>query len=428
MPNPINYTGLQTVVNPSQAILQGVQTGAAIQNDQFQQQQQQAALAAQQRQKADLQALTSNPNPTAQDYANYTLRNPSQADAAKQSFSLLDSQQQKQKIGTATQVYSALQAGRPELADQILAQQEQAQQNGGSQADLHGTQALRQLIQTNPGAATHTAGIYLSSAMGPQNFAKAFGAIGTDQQNQENQPLQQQQAQANLAETKAKTLAIPQDIDIKRADSRIKALTASLARETNNIARQKLQGQLQDAQVKRDQLSKDKTSTGTGLLAAADSALDTLSQVESAPGLEGNFGKSSYVPNIRGSDAANAQAKIDQLGGQVFLDAYNSLRGGGQITEVEGKQAKAARLNMDNAQSVEQFRNGLNVYKKIINDARQRVIDQYGVGGGAGQHTGVVFQHPVYGAVTQNRINAAAAKAGITPQQLIERLNQGGGQ
>lgn len=422
--DPINYTGMQTVVDPAQALLGGIRTGAGLEQAQFQQQQQQAALAAQQRQQQDLQALTSNPNPTAQDYANYTLRNPSQADAAKQSYALLDSQQQKQKIGVASQVYSALSAGRPELADQILAQQEEAQANGGSQADLHGTQALRQLIKTSPQAATHTAGIFLSSAMGADNFARSFGNVTADQQQQQNQPLQQAKGQADINNINSEINTRQQDLDIKRADVQVKALQAKLQNAKTDLERTELQGKIQDAQTAREKLGSDRASTGAGLLAAADSALDTLAQVETAPGLEGNFGKSSYIPNIRGSDAANAQAKIEQLGGQVFLDAYNSLRGGGQITEVEGKQAKAARLNMDNAQSVDQFNAGLNVYKKIIQDARQRVIDQYGLK--PGDHAGVLLQHPTYGTITQDRVNAAATKAGITPQQLLERLKQGG--
>jgi hypothetical protein len=422
--NPINYTGMQTQMDPAASLLGGLKAGAGVIGAQQDQQMHQYQLNQMQRQQQDLSALMSNPNPTATDYANYTMRNPAQAKAASQAFGLLDQQQQKQKIGVASQVFSALQSGRPELADQILGQQEQALQNGGNPADLQSTQVLRQLVQKDPATATHAAGVFLSSAMGPDNFARSFANISADQNNQENQPLQQAKTQAEIGNINSQVDTRAQDLDIKRADTQIKALTAQLGKENNDLKRQELQGKIQDATVKRDQLNKDRSSTGAGLLASADSALDMLSQVESAPGLAGNFGKSSYLPNIRGSDSANAQAKIEQLGGQVFLDAYNALRGGGQITEVEGKQAKAARLNMDNAQSADQFQRGLNVYKKIIQDARQRVIDQYGMS--AGSHEGVVMQHPTYGAITQNRINAAAAKAGITPQQLVDRLNQGG--
>jgi hypothetical protein len=129
--DPINYTGLQTQVNPGQALLSGLQTGAAINDQQFQNQQRDLQLQAQQRQQQDLMKLMQNPNPTAKDYADYTLRNPGQAEAAKQSFSLLDESRQKQTIGIASQVYSALQSGRQDIAQQLLEQQHPHHQFGG---------------------------------------------------------------------------------------------------------------------------------------------------------------------------------------------------------------------------------------------------------------------------------------------------------
>lgn len=418
--DPINYTGMQTVVDPAQALLGGIRTGAGLEQAQFQQQQQQAALAAQQRQRQDLQALTSNPNPTAQDYANYTLRNPSQADAAKQSFALLDTQQQKQKIGVASQVYSALSAGRPELADQILAQQEQAQANGGSQADLHGTQALRQLIKTSPQAATHTAGIFLSSAMGPDNFARSFGNVTADQQQQQNQPLQQAKGQADINNINSQIDTRQQDLDIKRADVQVKALQAKLQNAKTDLERTELTGKIQDAQTARDQLAKTKTTTGNALVASSDNALDTISRLESHPGLEGILGARGVVPNIPGSDAADAQAVLKTLKGQAFLNAFNSLKGGGQITEIEGEKATDALQSLDTKQSPEQFKQNLTVVKDMINKARTGAINQYGIQ--AGSHEGVVFQHPTRGSFTQSDINAAAQRNGVTPEKMLQLI------
>lgn len=45
---------------------------------------------------------------------------------------------------------------------------------------------------------------------------------------------------------------------------------------------------------------------------------------------------------ISGTDAAGFTARLDQLGGRQFLEAYSQLKGGGQITEIEGKQATNA--------------------------------------------------------------------------------------
>ena len=75
--DPINYSGMQTQVNPAQALIGGLQAGAALQDVQFQNQQRQAALAQRQAQQQDLMRLMNNPNPTAKDYADYALKNQS---------------------------------------------------------------------------------------------------------------------------------------------------------------------------------------------------------------------------------------------------------------------------------------------------------------------------------------------------------------
>lgn len=47
--------------------------------------------------------------------------------------------------------------------------------------------------------------------------------------------------------------------------------------------------------------------------------------------------------------ASNAEVQLASLGGQTFLTAFERLKGGGQITEIEGKQAKDALLAVFNA-------------------------------------------------------------------------------
>jgi hypothetical protein len=46
---------------------------------------------------------------------------------------------------------------------------------------------------------------------------------------------------------------------------------------------------------------------------------------------------------------SNLMSYVDQLRGLNFLEAYQQLKGGGQITEIEGKQASAARSRLDRA-------------------------------------------------------------------------------
>ena len=62
-------------------------------------------------------------------------------------------------------------------------------------------------------------------------------------------------------------------------------------------------------------------------------------------------------------DTARVRAKIDQVRGDVFLSAFATLKGGGQITELEGTKAEQAQARLSTAQSEEDFRAALNELK-----------------------------------------------------------------
>ena len=57
-----------------------------------------------------------------------------------------------------------------------------------------------------------------------------------------------------------------------------------------------------------------------------------------------------YANKVPGSKEADFAARFEQIKGGVFLQAFNSLRGGGQITESEGSKATAALLRAQYAQ------------------------------------------------------------------------------
>ena len=62
-------------------------------------------------------------------------------------------------------------------------------------------------------------------------------------------------------------------------------------------------------------------------------------------------------------ETARVRAKIDQVRGDVFLSAFATLKGGGQITELEGTKAEQAQARLSTAQSEEDFRAALNELK-----------------------------------------------------------------
>lgn len=85
------------------------------------------------------------------------------------------------------------------------------------------------------------------------------------------------------------------------------------------------------------------------------------------------FVENAYAP---GSDAADFKARLDQLTGQSFLAAYQKLKGGGQITEIEGKKATEAVNRMKTSQSVAEFQQAAleldGMLKQAVNIAKQK--------------------------------------------------------
>lgn len=75
---------------------------------------------------------------------------------------------------------------------------------------------------------------------------------------------------------------------------------------------------------------------------------------------------------IPGTPTYDFGQRVAQLQGRAFLQAFESLKGGGQITEVEGRKATEAIARLSTAQSAEDFRTSLGELRAIVEQARIR--------------------------------------------------------
>jgi hypothetical protein len=80
----------------------------------------------------------------------------------------------------------------------------------------------------------------------------------------------------------------------------------------------------------------------------------------------------------QGSDAADWMALRDQIVGKQFMQAYQTLKGGGQITEVEGRKATEAIARMNTAQSENAFKEAAEEFKGIITAGVERAKKKAG--------------------------------------------------
>lgn len=115
-------------------------------------------------------------------------------------------------------------------------------------------------------------------------------------------------------------------------------------------------------------------------LAQSQYLIDTIEGLKNHPGLGDIVGVPAYggIPTlfgkqpVRGTNAADFQASLDQTKGKAFLEAFNILKGGGQITEIEGEKATNAIARMQTAQSEKSFREALDEFEGIIRGSMDR--------------------------------------------------------
>lgn len=132
--------------------------------------------------------------------------------------------------------------------------------------------------------------------------------------------------------------------------------------------------------------SAGEASVGLGdAVAKSEQILDSIKGIRSHPGRAawGAQGSTAAWPvignGLPGTEGRDFVTRVDQLKGQSFLEAFNMLRGGGAISEQEGKAATSALARLDRAQSKEGFDAALNDLEAIIRGGMERARKKAGV-------------------------------------------------
>ena len=108
---------------------------------------------------------------------------------------------------------------------------------------------------------------------------------------------------------------------------------------------------------------------------AASTAYQTIDSMLKHPGLDTAIGLSGQLDPrnyVWGTQAQGARALIEQAQGQAFLQAFESLKGGGQITQIEGEKATAAIARLQRAQSEGDFKAAARELQNIAKAAYER--------------------------------------------------------
>jgi len=144
------------------------------------------------------------------------------------------------------------------------------------------------------------------------------------------------------------------------------------AQKESELGAVKVKNSVDEALAKQfPQELKDKQNA----LAKGETAIALIDKAIKHPGMQAATGLRSVIDPrnyIPGTDAKDFQVVMDQLGGQTFLQAMESLRGTGQITEIEGKKASDAIARLNRAQSKGEFTSALIDFKQSISGAMER--------------------------------------------------------
>ena len=192
-----------------------------------------------------------------------------------------------------------------------------------------------------------------------------FDALPTEQQEllkamkRGVQFTPQSAAEFVLNQTKAR-METEQKMKLRQSDP---AVAASVERNTAATEEQK------KASAQKRQASLD----------TIGSMRSTINDLTSHPGFSGSVGakNASYLFGLKGNPVAGTKeadfkAMLEQVQGGAFLQAFESLKGGGQITQVEGEKATQAIVRAQQSQSEEGFKKSMNDFLSVLDKAEKR--------------------------------------------------------
>lgn len=139
------------------------------------------------------------------------------------------------------------------------------------------------------------------------------------------------------------------------------------------------------AGVAREQVLGEENAKGQvalpQVMATANQTLKAIEDVRKHPGRSWGTGAFGTIPGIPGTNQRGFVTALDQLKGKTFLEAFNSLRGGGAITEAEGAKATNAMARLDRAQNDKDFEAALNDLRDVVKSGMMRAqVKARGIG------------------------------------------------
>lgn len=144
----------------------GYEIGAMQREDQKAQQAEAANAEMMQQFQNDLYDIYQNPEAGAREYGALQIKYPQMSDSIKKTFDSVDGEKQKNIVSEVTQVYSALQNGRPEYAVGLLRERADAARNAGDEGQAKKYEDMAQMGELDPMLLKDSTGMTLYAIKG----------------------------------------------------------------------------------------------------------------------------------------------------------------------------------------------------------------------------------------------------------------------
>jgi len=138
-------------------------------------------------------------------------------------------------------------------------------------------------------------------------------------------------------------------------------------------------------------------------IATSKTALTKIDEMLAHPGLapavgaggKGTLGIPGIAQYIPGSDAASFKVRLDEILGGAFMQAFDTLKGGGEITEKEGEKATAAITRMSTSQSEEEFKKAAKEFQNVLREGIKKSEARLAKGGASNATGDVDTNNPL---------------------------------
>jgi len=208
---------------------------------------------------------------------------------------------------------------------------------------------------------------------------------------QPSQPLQVAQADnvqtdgivygQSPAEKAAQTAAatLPYDVAKQQAQADITVqqkanlLPIEQQQKINDVQAEAQKKMLEEQAIAKQNLPK--------VITEANNLTNLLNELKNHKGLAGVVGAPSIAGALRvpGTEEANFRTRLDQVKGKAFLQAFESLKGSGAITEKEGEKATDAIVRLNTAQTEDEFKQAINDFNTVITNAKSVAKQKAGI-------------------------------------------------